>query len=235
MPEPGVREIQLTRKQVVFLFMATVVLAVAIFLLGISVGRGVRSATGEPAGGATTTEAAVDTAIPPAEMPPPTETTPADLSYHDQLQGEKTPPAAPQPHSSTPANAAATADATPPPATVAHEPVEAPAASEPATPRTASRGTTAAARPPAASSTAEQAPARATTGGWVVQVGAYRSRQNANRQVSRLRAKGYTAFVAAGSGSLYHVRVGPFPARADADRTATRLQREEGLKPLVTR
>jgi DedD protein len=242
MPEPGVREIQLTGKQLVFLFMASVVLAVAIFLLGISVGRGVRSATGEPAGAAATTEAAVDAPVAPADMPPPTETSPADLSYHDQLQGEKTPPAGPQPPSTPASTAAASASVaaatkTPPPTTTtARPPAETPAP-EPAASRTSGRSTTAAASrtPPATTSTADKTPARSATNGWVVQVGAFRSRQNADRQVSRLRAKGYTAFVAAGSGSLFHVRVGPFSERADADRTATRLQREEGLKPLVTR
>jgi DedD protein len=246
MPEPGVREIQLTGKQLVFLFMASVVLAVAIFLLGISVGRGVRSATGEPAGAAATTEAAVDAPVAPADMPPPTETSPADLSYHDQLQGEKTPPAGPQPPS-TPAStaaaatgasaAAAAAAKTPPPTTATRPPAETPAAPapEPAAPRTSDRGTAASRTPPATTSTADKTPARSAASGWVVQVGAFRSRQNADRQVSRLRAKGYTAFVAAGAGSLFHVRVGPFSERAAADRTATRLQREEGLKPLVTR
>ena len=40
MAEQQFREIQLSGKQLVFLFMTTVVLAVAIFLLGVSVGRG---------------------------------------------------------------------------------------------------------------------------------------------------------------------------------------------------
>ena len=35
MSEPGFREIQLNTKQVVFLFMACIVAAVAIFLLGV--------------------------------------------------------------------------------------------------------------------------------------------------------------------------------------------------------
>ena len=80
MPDQNVREIQLGGKQLVFLFMASVVLAVAIFLLGISVGAGVGTPAaavrhGRPgrrhrAGG----DAAAD------------ETTPADLSYHDKLR-----------------------------------------------------------------------------------------------------------------------------------------------------
>ena len=46
MAEPGVHEIQLSAKQLVFMFMAAVVVAVGIFLLGVSVGRGAREATG---------------------------------------------------------------------------------------------------------------------------------------------------------------------------------------------
>ena len=40
MSDQGFREIQLSGKQLVFLFMATVVVAVTVFLLGVSVGRG---------------------------------------------------------------------------------------------------------------------------------------------------------------------------------------------------
>ena len=41
MADSGIREIQLSGKQLVFLFMASVVLIVSVFLLGVSVGRGV--------------------------------------------------------------------------------------------------------------------------------------------------------------------------------------------------
>jgi hypothetical protein len=46
MAEDGFREIQLNGKQVVFLFMATAVVAVVIFLSGVMVGRGVRAEKG---------------------------------------------------------------------------------------------------------------------------------------------------------------------------------------------
>jgi len=42
MNDQSFHEIQLSGKQLVFLFMSAVVLAVVIFLLGVSVGRGVR-------------------------------------------------------------------------------------------------------------------------------------------------------------------------------------------------
>jgi hypothetical protein len=42
-PDDGFHEIQLSGKQLVFLFMATTVVSVVIFLCGVLVGRGVRS------------------------------------------------------------------------------------------------------------------------------------------------------------------------------------------------
>ena len=43
MADDGLREIQLNGKQLVFLFMASTVVAVVIFLCGVMVGRGVRT------------------------------------------------------------------------------------------------------------------------------------------------------------------------------------------------
>jgi cell division protein FtsN len=126
MSDQGFREIQLTGKQLVFLFMASVVLAVAIFLLGVSVGRGVRSTT---AASAESLADPVDALQPPAVMPPRTELSPADLGYHTQLQGQKTPPSSePAPRAEPPAageaaaappSAASPAPATTPSATPA--------------------------------------------------------------------------------------------------------------------
>ena len=50
-PDDGFHEIQLSGKQLVFLFMATTVVSVVIFLCGVLVGRGVR---GEAASAPTT-------------------------------------------------------------------------------------------------------------------------------------------------------------------------------------
>src|SRR5687767_6515297 len=59
------REIQLNGKQLVFLFMAGVVIFVVIFLFGVMVGRGVRAERGGlPAGTQVT-------AAPESEVPPP--------------------------------------------------------------------------------------------------------------------------------------------------------------------
>jgi DedD protein len=146
-------------------------------------------------------------------MPPPTETTPVDLGYHDALQGQTT-PAAKAPEPAAPAEdapAARGAAATPPlpPAPVA-------------APRTVSD------RP------ATSAPAGRP---WSVQVGAFRSRENADRQVTQLKGKGFPAYAdpPGAAGALVKVFVGPYSDRAEADRVAGRLQREQGLRPLVTR
>jgi cell division protein FtsN len=114
MSDQGFREIQVTGKQLVFLFMASVVLAVAIFLLGVSVGRGVRSTT---TASAESLADPVDTDAPqpPAVMPPRTEMAPADLSYHTQLQGQKTPPPSSEAAPRAEPQAAGGAAAAPPP------------------------------------------------------------------------------------------------------------------------
>src|SRR5579863_9544207 len=95
MSDPAVREVQLGRKHLVFLFMASVVVAVGIFLLGISVGRGLRT---PPLGTATTSVDVGTDHGAPAVLPPPTQMTPADGAYHDALQGQ-TPPVASSPPS----------------------------------------------------------------------------------------------------------------------------------------
>jgi cell division septation protein DedD len=68
-----------------------------------------------------------------------------------------------------------------------------------------------------------------------VQVAAFKSKANADRQVSQLKAKGYTAIVQADPGSLFRVRIGPFQERAEASNTAERLQREDNIRASVGR
>ena len=199
MSDQGFREIQLTGKQLVFLFMASVVVAVAIFLLGVSVGRGVRGTT------AASAETAPDatTADLPATMPPATELTPADRSYHNQLQGQSTPPAQ-----------------TPP----APPPTDQPTAALAAAPEPAeSRQGGAAARSTPPATTA--APPAATV--WFVQAGAFATRANAQRRVAELKAKGHVATIATVSNApAYRVRLGPFAEHAAAERLAARVKAE---------
>ena len=55
---------------------------------------------------------------------------------------------------------------------------------------------------------------------------------------ARLKSKGYAAFVLTslpGQPSGFKVRVGKFKARAEAEKVATKLEREEQFKPWITR
>lgn len=110
MADEGFHEIQLSGKQLVFLFMAMTLVSVVIFLCGVLVGRGVRAAQGPEMAalgtadpGATTATAETALGRQPAGAPAAGA---GDLSYPrrlesdvpapEQLKGE-TPPAAPAP------------------------------------------------------------------------------------------------------------------------------------------
>jgi DedD protein len=84
--------------------------------------------------------------------------------------------------------------------------------------------------PPAAPrTTSPAAPAPHPGESWIVQLGSFQSRDNAEHLAAALRAKGYSAFVSEFRGSgrvLYRVRVGPEQDRARADAIAARLTRE---------
>jgi DedD protein len=65
-------------------------------------------------------------------------------------------------------------------------------------------------------------------GSFVVQLGSFGSRDNANRLVHDMTAKGFAAFVApitSGGRELYRVRVGPTRDRAAAEALAAQLRR----------
>ncbi len=102
-----------------------------------------------------------------------------------------------------------------------------------------------AAPPPPVSESPAAAPAQspaarpAPEAGWVVQVAALRDRDAALAIVKRLLDKQYPAFLLEPEPGVpapaYRVRVGRFPERAEAERVARRLEREERFKPFVTR
>lgn len=226
MAEQQFREIQLSGKQLVFLFMTSVALAVGVFLLGVSVGRGVQA----NGGGGTDALGEAASVAPPAELPPPTELSPADTAYHNSLQGSTTPPAEPEPVSEPVAD---DDDAAVEPAPVQARPAPTTTTTTTTVPPRPTTTTT----PPPAPATAKPAPAQAAAaGGWYLQVGAYRSRENADRQAQQLNAGGFTASVAPpAAGGLFRVRVGPFADRAEAVRIQGRLRSEEGLASSLTR
>jgi len=226
MSEPHMREIQVSGKQLVFLFMASVVVAVSVFLLGVSVGRGVREATG-----GTPVVPATDAEPLNGPMPSATEASRGDQTYAQSL---------------TAANGAAAASGAPArgtePATAASdvpevdEPQPGEKGAKPSAPSPAPKPNEKATAAPPAKATAA-VPDAPAAGGWWVQVGAYRSSQNAETQVTQLKAKGYPSVVVAGrAGGLHRVKVGPYAQKAEADRVAARLSKEqEGTKPSVSR
>ena len=210
-------EIHLSGKQLVFLFMATTVVSVVIFLLGVFVGRGVPAqrqsqeltdsaatlaAEPAPADPAPAPPPVADAAGPAAAEPPSPPAETEELSYKKRLEGES--PAAeslkppPQPAPAPPARTSAAAQVAPASQTVI--------------------GT-------------------AQPGTWVVQVHVLRDRTVAARIVQRLISKGYPAFlVAAGPPtSTYKVQVGRFRDRADAQKAVERLKKEEQFNSWITR
>jgi DedD protein len=65
-------------------------------------------------------------------------------------------------------------------------------------------------------------------GSFVVQLGSFAGRDNADRLVRDMTAKGFAAFVApikSGGRELYRVRVGPTRDRAQAEALAAQLRR----------
>ena len=223
--EDSFREIQLSGKALVFLFMAVTVIAVGIFLMGLLVGRGVLASRG-PAG-------AESAAAREAEPPPPPATTSASstlpstagekLSYAERLGAPE--PAKEQLKAEAPP---ASPETPPTPRSERVTPASAPAATKTAT-------KTAPATTPAAPAPASAEPAGA---GFAIQVAAIREREEADVMVKRLAGKGYPAYVvapASGAPTVYRVRVGKYKDRREADTVAARLQKEEQFKPWIVR
>jgi cell division septation protein DedD len=111
---------------------------------------------------------------------------------------------------------------------------------KPATPTTASAtkpNATPPAAAPAAASSKPAAPSPAAAGrGYVVQLVAFRSQDEALTLRDKLRAAGFTAFserVQVDSGTLYRVRVGPEADRDAADRLRAEVTAKLGLSGIV--
>ena len=226
--DDGFHEIHLSGKQLVFLFMATMVVSVVIFLIGVFVGRNVRaqqaaaehstdptaalaaSAPAPPGSAPAAADAGPQAAEPPS---PPAE--PDELSYKKRLEGEASAehlkPVPPQPQAGP--------VRTPPPAPAA---ASTPAAASPA---------------PAPSAASEGPVGKPQPGTWVIQVHALRDRTAAAGIVRRLAGKGYPAFlVAAGPPTgTYKVQIGRYKDRDEAMRVIDRLKKEEQFNPWITR
>ena len=240
--DDGFHEIQLSGKQLVFLFMLASSLAVAIFLCGVQVGRKVpadrvsmtdagdpiASASAEPAPAATPSQAVPSGGPPAAEPPTPAAEPDDNLSYAKRLQAEgptteklKTPsdPPAPAPK----AQQVAKTQEPPKPQEVT-KPQDAPKPQQ-----TSKPADTAKPSPAAVASTGH-------AGQWIVQVISLQDRGAAAGIAKRLSGKGYPAFVldpSPGAPRIYRVQVGGYADKNDADQAARRLERDEQMKPLV--
>jgi hypothetical protein len=206
--EDGFHEIQLSGKQLVFLFMVVTFASVSIFLCGVMIGRGARAARGEepvdmaaattPASQAPATESGPPAAEPPAPAPETDE-----LSYHKRLQGEGTPSETLKP----PPAGAPTAQ---PGATPAPEPAAPPAAEETATSGAWVVQVVALRDREVATSLVQ----RLTGKGYPA----------------------FLVTTAAGSvPRMYKVQVGRYNDRRDAEDVKRRLEKEEQFKPLISR
>jgi cell division protein FtsN len=257
--EEGFHEIQLSGKQLVFLFMATTVVSIVIFLCGVLVGRGVR---GDIAGGERTPQASAAELTPDlgpsatpgkaggaADEPPTPEDQPVpstgSLDYPRRLSDAKpvadtlsTPTgkekATAPPASTPPAEKPAKADTAKADAAAAAKAAPAP---PPAVPAPAPANAKAAA-PSSAPSTPPPSAVAPAGGKFTVQVAAYAARGDAADLAKKLTGRGYAAYVeppSAGKGAkMYRVRVGSYADRAEADRMRQKLQSEGKYKPWVT-
>ncbi|MEO8018477.1 MAG: SPOR domain-containing protein [Pseudomonadota bacterium] len=148
---------------------------------------------------------------PAVALPPVAESSPPRA-----LPGEPAVSAAPEPEAK-PMEGAAVAATKPAPKPAASLP---PVAAPVTTPPVAAQGRAEAPRPAAAPQVAR--------GDFVVQLGSFGSRENADRLVRDMSAKGFAAFVApisSGGRELYRVRVGPTRDRAAAEALAAQLRR----------
>ena len=227
--DDSVREIQLSGKQLVFLFMAVTVVSVVIFLCGVLVGRGVQE--GRPVAAADTTTAPVDEPVDPTAPSAPAPTTPPsdptavpNLGFQGRLESDT---AAPETLVRPGEPVAAPAPAKTAPRSTPETQAPAPAPAAPATVAPSSK--------PAPANPAFVEPRGE---GFAIQVAALSGRAEAEAVAARLKAKGYAAFVLTslpGQPSGFKVRVGKFKARAEAEKIATKLEREEQFKPWITR
>jgi cell division septation protein DedD len=237
--DEGFHEIQLSGKQLVFLFMATTIVAVVIFLCGVQVGRGVKSdrvaepgdsvaAASPPPAAATLSQPAAAGGPPAAEPPAPAPEPDDELSYAKRLQADQSAPPA---ENLKPRQAEA--PAAPPPSVAANRPPPAQAPAPKAASAAAQGAATKVAARPDAPVTGQTS---ARPGGWIVQLTALQDRTQAAAIAQRLVAKGYPAFVLdpmPGSPMIYRVQVGGYPDREKADQAARRLEKEEQFKTYV--
>jgi len=229
--DEGLHEIQLNGKQLVFLFMASTVVAVVIFLCGVMVGRGVRAqrpaleaaveAATDPTSGTTPGVPLAPAAAVTSNAPVASQET---LTYPSRLEGQEPVEERLKPGSAT--RDSGFAKSAPvvvgKPAVTKKEPAKriTPAADANAAP---------------SSATGSGEPAG---NGFVVQVAAVNDRREAETIATRLAGKGYPSFVTTpprGAARMFRVRIGKYSSRREAEAIAARLQKEDQFKPWITR
>ena len=117
----------------------------------------------------------------------------------------------------------------PAPVGAAVDTAPAPAAPSAPAPASAAPALPSAAKPASAApspATPPAAVAATQSGAWMVQLGSFASRANAERLAQQLRARGFQAAVSQGSSGrrLFRVRAGPAPSRAAAAQLAAKLR-----------
>ena len=239
-------------KQLVFLFMASTVVAVVVFLCGVLVGRGVpaRRATHGPSFGELGSALPVDEAerrLPFRDLasggPSAGARSGDDLSYSRRLGSSEPFPETLQAEGADEIQAVSepardTSDASPRPTpneAVAVLPAHRELAPEPETrPRVSSAPDDAA----QADATIQVASTPAAQG-WTVQVAALRGSEAAQQVADRLLARGFPAYVLDPAPdapvAVYRVRVGRYVDYGEAERIHQRLEQEEQFKPWITR
>jgi cell division septation protein DedD len=237
--EDGFHEIQLSGKQLVFLFIVTTSVVVGVFLFGVLVGRGARDPKVEeptPVGATETpAPAPVAQAGPPAIEPPaPAADAPSDkVDYNAAPKGQTAAPEVRKPVEESkpvpPINEVAKEPPAKPLAT-SSAPTKSPAATPPAKPA-----------PPAPTPAPASAsvPSTARPGTWLVQVMATREQGIATALVKKLAAKGYPAFlvnpVPGAPQAFYKVQVGRYKDRSEAERVSVRIKKEEQFQSWILR
>ena len=225
MSDEQFHEFHLDGKQMVFLFMASTVVAVVIFLCGVMVGRGVRAGRVDPVVDLAAEEKAseVDSAEAPPDVDPSqaSPNIPNEFSYDRRLRSDSP---APEPIRQTPPESARNEPATPP---VPEVPSPAPKPE----PRTNKE-----------SRVREDATA-ATTGlvepsgaGYSVQVASVPKLSDAEAIGKTLLAKRYPVFITSTptGPKLYRVRVGKYPTLKDAKDVEERLKKIEKFRDAWT-
>ncbi|HWZ64203.1 MAG TPA: SPOR domain-containing protein [Steroidobacteraceae bacterium] len=146
------------------------------------------------------------------------------ISLADDTRTGAPPPQPPSP--AAPAAEPAGAAAQPPPATASGA---APMAAPPAPPTAAPEPVAAA--PPAS----PPVPKSTTAGGFVVQLGSFANRANADRLAQQVRARGFPVLVSRSNKGkhLYRVQVGPARDHAGAEQLLTRLRATGHGGPII--